>query len=121
MVNNGLYYVYKIDDNYFQLAQTQADATNINISGDDDPVILPITDIGKGYHRFEKAINVIDINKVSTDLNTQETYRGISFEVTGASRTIEGIPFVGHDYEACLLYTSPSPRDLSTSRMPSSA
>ena len=24
-------------------------------------------------------------------------------------------------YEACLLYTSPSPRDLSTSRMPSSA
>ena len=25
------------------------------------------------------------------------------------------------DYEGCLLYTSPSPRDLSTSRMPSSA
>ena len=25
------------------------------------------------------------------------------------------------DFEACLLYTSPSPRDLSTSRMPSSA
>ena len=25
------------------------------------------------------------------------------------------------DYEHCLLYTSPSPRDLSTSRMPSSA
>ena len=27
----------------------------------------------------------------------------------------------GDDYKACLLYTSPSPRDLSTSRMPSSA
>ena len=26
-----------------------------------------------------------------------------------------------HMYHACLLYTSPSPRDLSTSRMPSSA
>jgi len=26
-----------------------------------------------------------------------------------------------HDHEDCLLYTSPSPRDLSTSRMPSSA
>ena len=25
------------------------------------------------------------------------------------------------DYDICLLYTSPSPRDLSTSRMPSSA
>ena len=27
----------------------------------------------------------------------------------------------GSDDETCLLYTSPSPRDLSTSRMPSSA
>ena len=27
----------------------------------------------------------------------------------------------GHIAKACLLYTSPSPRDLSTSRMPSSA
>ena len=26
-----------------------------------------------------------------------------------------------HGYSVCLLYTSPSPRDLSTSRMPSSA
>ena len=26
-----------------------------------------------------------------------------------------------HDVKTCLLYTSPSPRDLSTSRMPSSA
>ena len=28
---------------------------------------------------------------------------------------------MSHQYEGCLLYTSPSPRDLSTSRMPSSA
>ena len=28
---------------------------------------------------------------------------------------------VGQQHQACLLYTSPSPRDLSTSRMPSSA
>ena len=28
---------------------------------------------------------------------------------------------LGEDYWDCLLYTSPSPRDLSTSRMPSSA
>ena len=36
----------------------------------------------------------------------------------------EGIPIVKYDltpYGICLLYTSPSPRDLSTSRMPSSA
>ena len=29
--------------------------------------------------------------------------------------------FKGYHQNACLLYTSPSPRDLSTSRMPSSA
>ena len=29
--------------------------------------------------------------------------------------------FVLDDFSVCLLYTSPSPRDLSTSRMPSSA
>ena len=28
---------------------------------------------------------------------------------------------LSHSFSACLLYTSPSPRDLSTSRMPSSA
>ena len=36
-----------------------------------------------------------------------------------------GEPLIGllaeHKDELCLLYTSPSPRDLSTSRMPSSA
>ena len=31
------------------------------------------------------------------------------------------IRFVEKSYMTCLLYTSPSPRDLSTSRMPSSA
>ena len=31
------------------------------------------------------------------------------------------IPLKAMKYIACLLYTSPSPRDLSTSRMPSSA
>ena len=34
---------------------------------------------------------------------------------------IDAIPFKHKDIDTCLLYTSPSPRDLSTSRMPSSA
>ena len=36
------------------------------------------------------------------------------------NKKVEDIAFEGHGC-ACLLYTSPSPRDLSTSRMPSSA
>ena len=38
---------------------------------------------------------------------------------TGATIQIAASKSVG--FKACLLYTSPSPRDLSTSRMPSSA
>ena len=40
-----------------------------------------------------------------------------------ASATIEkdGVDACGDSIMGCLLYTSPSPRDLSTSRMPSSA
>ena len=34
---------------------------------------------------------------------------------------VEGSYVGTHTYTTCLLYTSPSPRDLSTSRMPSSA
>ena len=41
-------------------------------------------------------------------------------EVDGAVRT-SNVAYVGVPNDICLLYTSPSPRDLSTSRMPSSA
>ena len=37
------------------------------------------------------------------------------------SLNVEKVIFLPDQYLACLLYTSPSPRDLSTSRMPSSA
>ena len=47
-------------------------------------------------------------------------------DILGAKHGLEGM--LNEDFvdlsnlsEACLLYTSPSPRDLSTSRMPSSA
>ena len=56
-------------------------------------------------------------------------------EAPGAQEDLEGKPYVGKsgkllnellikvgiDYKDCLLYTSPSPRDRSLSRMPSSA
>ena len=45
------------------------------------------------------------------DTPTDLTNLFVSFDDQGANR----------DIDICLLYTSPSPRDLSTSRMPSSA
>ena len=48
-----------------------------------------------------------------------------TFSLAGASLGFEtfvaGIGNSNTTYYTCLLYTSPSPRDLSTSRMPSSA
>jgi len=43
-------------------------------------------------------------------------------DITGVLSRQYGVPSINLKYyEICLLYTSPSPRDLSTSRMPSSA
>ena len=41
--------------------------------------------------------------------------------IFGSARTPEDDPVYALTVDVCLLYTSPSPRDLSTSRMPSSA
>ena len=50
-------------------------------------------------------------------LDTAEVYgTGVSEELIGEYQKDRGYNFI-----VCLLYTSPSPRDLSTSRMPSSA
>ena len=55
------------------------------------------------------------------DLRDRMREAGAKFKVTKNRLTrlaLEGTQFQGI---SCLLYTSPSPRDLSTSRMPSSA
>ena len=46
----------------------------------------------------------------------EETVEPIEESIKGLRRN-----FKAGNYLACLLYTSPSPRDLSTTRMPSSA
>ena len=61
------------------------------------------------------------LTKASKTLNTKNkklVYSGLVH-----SHLVYGLPIWGHATPGrfCLLYTSPSPRDLSTSRMPSSA
>jgi len=60
---------------------------------------------------------------------TAQPNSGLSFvipwtqiiEISAASYALAMLSVIGSARKACLLYTSPSPRDLSTSRMPSSA
>ena len=57
-------------------------------------------------------------------LGKQLDLEGSQFEVEGGQWKVEGESGVRQKQQEnmfCLLYTSPSPRDLSTSRMPSSA
>ena len=55
--------------------------------------------------------------------NNEKVTRGVDFIVRFSLTRVsaEQTEHTGDQYIACLLYTSPSPRDLSTSRMPSSA
>ena len=48
-------------------------------------------------------------------------FRQNTYSVIAENDLLKNIPFLPQRFLDCLLYTSPSPRDLSTSRMPSSA
>ena len=53
-------------------------------------------------------------------LHEYTTMEGVQEDVLDILLNLKGVSIVMHSKD-CLLYTSPSPRDLSTSRMPSSA
>ena len=58
----------------------------------------------------------------STETNPTHTYaEGGSYEVTLTATGLEGSASRSETINICLLYTSPSPRDVEESRMPSSA
>ena len=67
--------------------------------------------------------NLIDGKKVASEIKNEITQK-ISYSISKGNRvpSIKIILVGDHGpSKICLLYTSPSPRDLSTSRMPSSA
>ena len=80
-------------------------------------------------HRYFRAIDMADhglLDSVFTD-DIKVDYRGGTYvwEASGKKEIIQSLKYSFHSETAamhtCLLYTSPSPRDLTTSRMPSSA
>ena len=61
--------------------------------------------------------------KQSTTANNSSISSGATYTISGSSVLDNGMTISGKIYSdnGCLLYTSPSPRDLWISRMPSSA
>ena len=70
--------------------------------------------IDGGFVNLKAEVNC---SKSKVDWTTDNLISNHNSALGGGKKIIE----YGNQYDICLLYTSPSPRDLSTSRMPSSA
>ena len=76
--------------------------------------IIPCLDVDNG--RVVKGVNFIDLIDAGDPVEQAKLYNS-----EGADELCFLDITASSDNRHCLLYTSPSPRDLSTSRMPSSA
>ena len=74
---------------------------------------------GKDGKTGDRGVTVMFVG-YSTN-RTRDTYRFWKEATNCVIETRDAIWFNRVYFNSCLLYTSPSPRDLSTSRMPSSA
>ena len=69
-----------------------------------------------------KSVELIDILGIGdANIKLIESNIPVSISARGEQLTIKGDSTDITEADACLLYTSPSPRDRSLSRMPSSA
>ena len=98
------------------------------------PDILALIDTGKKWYESKPFSGLpVNVGHVSTSLRLVVTYCASSSDEGQVSVLVKGdagsssiLPVVVcdimlHDPISCLLYTSPSPRDATLSRMPSSA
>ena len=74
--------------------------------------IIPCLDVNNG--RVVKGINFVNLRDAGDPVEIAAAY-----DKAGADEVV--FLDITASSDNCLLYTSPSPRDLSTSRMPSSA
>ena len=80
--------------------------------------------LGLGFHEHNQINSLNPASYASIDSLSFIFDAGISGQITNYKEGNTKVNAKNANFEyivACLLYTSPSPRDLSTSRMPSSA
>ena len=68
---------------------------------------------------MDKPVIEAQSGPAPTDLVVEDIVVGDGAEAQPGA--VVEVHYVGAEYETCLLYTSPSPRDVEESRMPSSA
>ena len=107
------------------IQQTSATSfnSNIRIQGLNGKYTQLLRDGMSMYGGFSSGLGLLQIAPL--DLQQVEVIKGANSTLYGGGAIAGLVNLVtkkpGAQPESCLLYTSPSPRDLSTSRMPSSA
>ena len=77
----------------------------------------PVSDeTAKGLFTIDPTVDHVSFENLTFSGAQNSSRNGAGIRHQGGDLTVTNVHFLG-----CLLYTSPSPRDLSTSRMPSSA
>ena len=89
-------------------------------------LILLCLGIGIGLAgSYKLSMNIMEVqaqqNAEISITTINETRALYSEQIAQRLKNVEGVTLSPEYHWVCLLYTSPSPRDLSTSRMPSSA
>ena len=102
--------------NYYKLPMHQSLAIEHEYSNED--LILLTEQLIEKSNTLHKKLAVTDSSAVVFAFAKAEIFTST---VTGYEVLQEQFPQLDYPPKSCLLYTSPSPRDLSTSRMPSSA
>ena len=81
-----------------------------------------ITGASRGIGRcLAKTFSAHGCNVAFTYNSNKDAAENLVADLKDSNVTIKAYQSNAAHFKACLLYTSPSPRDLSTSRMPSSA
>ena len=99
-------------------------ATPLSLNTYAEPAVANTADANAGFGHPVTVANNPEYEEIYIYKVAGETFAAAdTFDLGGVTYTVQnnGVTPGKYGYVHCLLYTSPSPRDLSTSRMPSSA
>jgi len=88
--------------------------------GDDELRLQPLVHFLSPAHGFLHVVANVFFSDYLGELGLVDQLRGLFARTAENQRPFAGVQLLATS-SSCLLYTSPSPRDLSTSRMPASA